>query len=232
VKRGGSIVTEGAGAGNFSIDTTTGIVTFVADTTKNVDANSAKSITAITKANPGQVTATAHGFATGDKIYISGVSGMTQVNNLYFTITLVDADNFTIGVNTSGYSTYTSGGTATKYGITQTNPPQVNSAAHGFNNGDVVYISAAVGMTQVNNLAFTVANKTTNRFELSGINATAYSAYTSSATIKKYPQASETLTIATDFDVPVRFDSDQMQFDINELDSHTWQQITLTELRL
>ena len=74
--------------------------------------NAGKSISAITKANPGQVTAAAHGFSNGDIIYISGVVGMTQVNGLYFTITVVDANNFTIGVNTSAYSAYVSGGTA------------------------------------------------------------------------------------------------------------------------
>lgn len=232
VYRGGVLQTAGAGAGNYSLDSTTGIVTFVADVTKNVDANSAKTITAITRANPGQVTAVGHGFANGDKVKITSVSGMTQVNNLYFTITVVDADNFTIGVDSSGYTAYTSGGTATKYGITQTSPVQVNSAAHGFNNGDVVYISGAVGMTQVNALTFTVANKTTNRFELSGINGTAYTAYTSSATIKKFPIASETLTWAGQFDVPVRFDSDALEFEISDLNAYTWGSITLTELRL
>ena len=39
---------------------------------------------------------------------------MTQVNGLVFTVTVVDANNFTIGVDTTGYSTYTSGGTAQK----------------------------------------------------------------------------------------------------------------------
>ena len=40
---------------------------------------------------------------------------MTQVNNLVFTITNVDADHFTLGVDTTAYGTYTSGGTAAKY---------------------------------------------------------------------------------------------------------------------
>lgn len=71
-----------------------------------------KAITAITKANPGKVTAVAHGYITGNIVYITGVGGMTQVNGLRFTIIKVDNDNFTIGVDTTGYSNYTSGGTA------------------------------------------------------------------------------------------------------------------------
>ena len=39
---------------------------------------------------------------------------MTQVNGLVFTVSVVDANNFTIGIDTTGYSTYTSGGTAQK----------------------------------------------------------------------------------------------------------------------
>lgn len=71
-------------------------------------------ISAITKANPGAVTATAHGFASGDRVVISGVAGMTQVNGVVYTITVSDADTFTIGVDSSGFGTYTSGGRATK----------------------------------------------------------------------------------------------------------------------
>lgn len=97
----------GAPFAAFTLDTATGIATLTADSTKT--------ITAITQANPGAVTATAHGFSTGDEIWIESVVGMTQVNNLFFTITVVDADHFTIGVNTTGYTAYSSGGSAKKF---------------------------------------------------------------------------------------------------------------------
>lgn len=106
VYRNAAPVTVGAGAGQIAIDYTTGIVTFVPDSTKT--------ITAITQANPGQVTATAHGFSNGDLIYIDSVVGMTQVNGLVFTIAGVTADTFTIGVNTTSYTAYASGGNAKK----------------------------------------------------------------------------------------------------------------------
>jgi Ubiquitin-activating enzyme E1 FCCH domain len=70
-----------------------------------------KSISNITKANPGQVTTdAAHGFAANELVRITGVAGMTQVNNTNFNITSVDANNFTIGVDTSGYGTYSASG--------------------------------------------------------------------------------------------------------------------------
>lgn len=70
-------------------------------------------ITNITKANPAVVTAAGHGFTNGQLVTILGVVGMTQVNNLTFTGTVIDADHFSLGVNSTGYSTYTSGGSAT-----------------------------------------------------------------------------------------------------------------------
>ncbi len=69
------------------------------------------SITAATQANPGQITSAGHGRSTGDKVKISSVSGMTELNGNTYTITVVDANNFTIGVDTTGFTAYTSGGT-------------------------------------------------------------------------------------------------------------------------
>ena len=68
-------------------------------------------ILAITQANPAQVTVTNHGFVTGDQIIINGVQGMTQLNNAtgggVFTITKVDANNFTLnGVDSTGFSAF------------------------------------------------------------------------------------------------------------------------------
>ena len=72
-------------------------------------------VTAITKANPGKVTTNLnHGFATGQTgVQLNGVVGMTAVNGVPFTITVVDEKNFTIGVDTSGYPAYVSGGVVT-----------------------------------------------------------------------------------------------------------------------
>ncbi len=72
-------------------------------------------ISAITRANPGQVTTSAaHGFVTGQQVYITGVNGMTQINGQSVTVTVVNSTNFTIGVDTSGYAIYASGGTVSR----------------------------------------------------------------------------------------------------------------------
>jgi len=78
---------------------------------------STATITNVTQANPGQVTTSAaHGFTTGEIVGITGVVGMTELNGNSYTVTVVDSTNFTIGVDTSGYTAYTSDGTATSEG--------------------------------------------------------------------------------------------------------------------
>jgi fibronectin type 3 domain-containing protein len=71
-------------------------------------------ITDATASTPCSITATAHGFISGDTVMINGVSGTmgTLLNGKTFVATFVDADTFTVPVNTTG-KTYTSGGTAT-----------------------------------------------------------------------------------------------------------------------
>jgi phage-related protein len=73
---------------------------------------SAKTITDITRANPGVVTSADHSFTTGNKITFATVAGMTEVNGNTYTITVIDDDTFSI-VDTSGFTAYTSSGTAT-----------------------------------------------------------------------------------------------------------------------
>lgn len=66
--------------------------------------------------------------------------------------------------------------------ITKANPAVVTTASnHNLNNGDVVWISGVSGMTQVNNKAYTVANRTATTFQLQGTNSTSWSNYSSSS---------------------------------------------------
>jgi len=66
---------------------------------------------AATAANPCEITTTTdHGFITGDIINIEDVVGMTELNDNYYTITRVDATKFTLGVDSTLYTAYTSGG--------------------------------------------------------------------------------------------------------------------------
>mgnify|MGYP003132514485 FL=1 len=79
-----------------------------------------KTISAITKANPGVVTATSHGYTNGDHIIITSVGGMTEVNGKTFKVANVTTNTFELqnvdgqNVDTSSFTTYTSGGVANK----------------------------------------------------------------------------------------------------------------------
>lgn len=80
-----------------------------------------KNITGITQATPGVITSNAHGFSNGDWVFISGVGGMTQINGRYYRVENATANTFTLSytvstgaLDTSGFSAYTSGGTAAR----------------------------------------------------------------------------------------------------------------------
>jgi len=80
-------------------------------------------------------------------------------------------------------------------GITQANPAVVTSNSHGYSNGDRIVVSGVLGMTELNNREFVVANVTTNTFELTGENSSGYTAYASAgAAYKIYEITSPYLT--------------------------------------
>lgn len=68
-------------------------------------------------------------------------------------------------------------------GATQANPVVITAPSHGFSNGFRVIVNGVGGMTELDNREFTVANVTANTFELSGIDGTGFSAYTSGGTV-------------------------------------------------
>ena len=82
-----------------------------------------QSITGVTKANPAVLTYSgADTYANDDRVYVTGVVGMTQLNNREFIVKNVNAGLNTfelyervggadVAVNSTGYDTYTSGGT-------------------------------------------------------------------------------------------------------------------------
>jgi hypothetical protein len=72
-------------------------------------------------------------------------------------------------------------------GVTNANPCVVTATAHGYSNGDLVYISGIAGAiaTRLNGRYFTVAGATANTFQLSGIDSTNYNAYGSGGTVAR-----------------------------------------------
>lgn len=96
-------------------------------------------ITAITKANPGSVTSTAHGLTSADPVVINN-SDMDEANRLYATVTVVDANTFTLGVNTTAAIYSGRGGRFTKLN---------NTTAAASNNSSFTITPPATGWFSV-----------------------------------------------------------------------------------
>jgi len=83
-----------------------------------VDTSQVKSITAATKANPCVVTSSSHGLANGTEVFISSVGGMTELNGRQFLVASASTHTFALqdkggaNINSTAFTTYTSGGTA------------------------------------------------------------------------------------------------------------------------
>jgi hypothetical protein len=79
----------------------------------------AKTIVSITKANPGVVEITGHGYTAGQDVYLSVPTGMTELNGRWFRVGTTTTDTFQLldqvdgsNINTTSFGTYSSGGTA------------------------------------------------------------------------------------------------------------------------
>lgn len=102
---------NGSNLVGISVDYTTGIVTLPSVLSKTPFTGIATGTTTLIQFG------SAHTFAVGDKVYITGVVGMTQINGLAGTITVINspANSIRVAINSVGFSAWTSGGTATKY---------------------------------------------------------------------------------------------------------------------
>lgn len=109
IYRGGVAATAGASPGNYSLDTTTGIVSWVADQSSSVTAVGIGASTTITLS--GTI-----GLAIGGRLYLTGLGGTcgTVLNGLAHAITNIVGNVHTISTATTGLA-YTSGGTGVRY---------------------------------------------------------------------------------------------------------------------
>lgn len=97
---------------------------------------------------------------------------------------------FRVYVNGGLVTTGATAGTPTA--ITKANPAVVTINAHGYTNGMKVYATGIGGMTELNNREFLVAGVTANTFQLSGINSTGYTTFTSGGVIKQIVEITTT----------------------------------------
>jgi hypothetical protein len=75
-------------------------------------------ISGVTLANPGVIIDNAHGYSTGDWIFISGIGGTTQLNGNYYIVQKINANSYSLtdlfgaAVNTTTFGAFTSNGSA------------------------------------------------------------------------------------------------------------------------
>lgn len=131
---------------------------------------------------------------------------------------------------TTGLVTLNSISSANLTGISAANPAVLTVASHPFAVNDYLYITGVVGMTQINTLvgrvtAFTGTTITTT------INALGFSAWTSGGVATKYLASTDTLDATFQFDVPVRFDTDELAMEATDVNIRNWHSIPIVELR-
>lgn len=101
----------------------------------------ADSISAITKANPGVVTATAHGMSNGNYA-VHTILGMHQLDDMVVRLANVAANTYELeGLNTSLFDTFTSGtAEAITFGTSLVTATNVNASGGDFDFIDVTTI--------------------------------------------------------------------------------------------
>ncbi|MDB5421446.1 MAG: pilus assembly protein [Brevundimonas sp.] len=173
-------------------------------------ATSAKVVTAMSKANPAVLTVSSHGLATGDTVWISGLSDgsssgtkYSTLNGASYLVTVSNANSFSIktsagaNVNTTNFRTFASNtsGVITKCQVANCHVV-LTSNGHGIpattsdegsSKPGRVYITGVGGLaisnaSQVNNKPFEVANVTPNTYSIPvvGPTVTAFSSNGSS----------------------------------------------------
>ena len=142
-----------------------------------------KSITGATKERPVEITSSNHGFSNNDVVWITGATGMTQLNNKAYQVRNKATNTFELytlgGSRVDGRYWGTYSGNA-KVRRCQNNDCSVTitSNGHGLSNNQYVYITDVNGMTQLNDETYLVGNVTTNTFTIDP-NQSALSPYTS-----------------------------------------------------
>lgn len=103
---------------DWSVVTTSGRVTFVADKTYT--------ITSITQAAAAVITIGAHTLVIGQSVQVSAVIGMSQINAMRGLITAVTGTTITVAINTTLFSAYASSG------VVHTRPQTGEAVTAGF----------------------------------------------------------------------------------------------------
>ena len=127
---------------------------------------------------------------TGVAVAQQGTSGTTTQR---YRVTAIRQEEDVFEESLPGLSSTT----RTITGATVANPVVITSNSHGYANGDEVEIAGVVGMTEINDRRFFVANQAANTFELEGEDGTGFTAYSSGGTANAtFVELTDAITVA------------------------------------
>ena len=117
---------------------------------------------------------------------------------------------------TSGQVGFNADSSVAVSNITQANPAVVTTISpHGFSNGNLIFLANITGgMSVLNNFAWSISAASGSTFTLTGVSTVGLGAFAGFATASKYVQTSESLNWTGEFDVPCRFNTDEMKIGI------------------
>lgn len=130
-----NITTAGGGSGSVVSRWVVTAINLETGEESLVGTGSVVSITNITQANPVVVTSNGHGYENGDVVTITGVVGMTELNENRYIVSGQTTNTFELkdlagnDIDSTGFSAYSSGGTATEYGKTNPSHATLSSTA-------------------------------------------------------------------------------------------------------
>lgn len=110
-------------------------------------------VTNISQATQAVVTSAGHGLSTGAEVFLSGVVGMTEINNNLYTIVSVTTNTFTLDVDSTSFTPYVSGGiwTSGSYGGFTSAKPILRS----INNNPDLNINPNYAASRIQNILIT-----------------------------------------------------------------------------
>lgn len=120
-------------------------------------------------------------YPTGEGVVVNGATGAVTYK---YKVTAVQDDTLIESIPGLARD-----GTRVISGITKANPGVITAVSHGFSNGQSVFVTEVVGMTEVNGKVFVVAGATTDTFQLvyDGVNAdtTGFGTYASGGIVSR-----------------------------------------------
>jgi len=145
------------------------------------------------------------------------------------------AGNISFDINT-GQVTFVADGQSTVTGVTVGATTQITltGAITGLTTSagsNLIYLAGLTGTDAalLNGIAHTITNIASNVYTIS--TNTAGKTITAAGSGYKYPQTADVLTFASEFDVPARFDIDQLNGLIVSPGVYSWENIPIVEIR-